>query len=382
MADDLITETVTTGWGGRIVRSLLGALIGLALVVGSLWLLWWNEGRAVDAARALDRGARSVISVTPDNPGAAPDGSLVHVIGHAASPGPLRDTMFAVQRDDALRLRRVVEMYQWHEDKKTETTRDLGGKETQTTVYSYRMAWSDQPQDSTKFQQRRGHGNPSMPARGALIEAGDARIGAIKLTNAVLSGLDSFQPMAHPVPTPRNFREADDWLYRGADPLAPAVGDLRVRYEIVPAQTVSVVAQMRIGILTPYRDQNGYEISLIKPGTETAAKMFGAAREEEALTTWILRGVGFVMALVGFWLMYGPLSAIFAVVPFLEDMVGIGTFFLALPCALFASATTIAIAWFAHRPILTGVLIACGAGAAIAATWSRRSARRPLPVRT
>jgi hypothetical protein len=88
------------------------------------------------------------------------------------------------------------------------------------------------------------------------------------------------------------------------------------------------------------------------------------------------------MALVGFWLMYGPLSAIFAVVPFLEDMVGIGTFFLALPCALFASATTIAIAWFAHRPILTGVLIACGAGAAIAATWSRRSARRPLPVRT
>jgi len=381
MADDLITETVTTGWGGRIINSFIGALIGLVLVVGSLWLLWWNEGRAVDAERALDKGARSVVAVTPDNPGAAPDGSLVHVTGHAAPPGPLRDTLFGVQREDALRLRRVVEMYQWHEDKKTETTRDLGGKETQTTVYSYRMAWSDQPQDSTKFQQRRGHGNPSMPSRGALIEAGDARIGAIRLTNAVLSGLDNFQPMAHPSPVPRNFREADDWLYRGADPLSPAVGDLRIRYEIVPAQTVSVVAALRIGILTPHRDANGYEIALIKPGVESAAKMFGEAKQEEALMTWILRGVGFVLALLGFWLMYGPLSAIFAAVPFLEDMVGIGTFFLALPCALFASVTTIAIAWFVHRPIITGVMIACGVAAAVATTWSRRSARRVVVVR-
>jgi hypothetical protein len=58
-SNDSVTEVTTTGWLQRIVQSFVGAVIGVLLVIGSIVLLWWNEGRAVAAIRALDRGRGS-----------------------------------------------------------------------------------------------------------------------------------------------------------------------------------------------------------------------------------------------------------------------------------------------------------------------------------
>ena len=65
-SSDSVTEVTTTGWLQRIVQSLVGALIGILLVIGSIVLLWWNEGRAVDAIRALDQGARQLFEANND----------------------------------------------------------------------------------------------------------------------------------------------------------------------------------------------------------------------------------------------------------------------------------------------------------------------------
>ena len=51
------TETTTTSFGSRVKGALTGVLIGLALVPGSAYLLFWNEGRAVQTARSLTEGA-------------------------------------------------------------------------------------------------------------------------------------------------------------------------------------------------------------------------------------------------------------------------------------------------------------------------------------
>ena len=61
---DSFTETSTQGWGSRLGSSLIAALIGLLLVPAAIALLYWNEGRAVDALRALDRGAAAIAEVT------------------------------------------------------------------------------------------------------------------------------------------------------------------------------------------------------------------------------------------------------------------------------------------------------------------------------
>ncbi len=54
-SSDSVTEVTTTGWLQRIGQSIVGALIGILLVIGSIILLWWNEGRAVEAIRAHRR---------------------------------------------------------------------------------------------------------------------------------------------------------------------------------------------------------------------------------------------------------------------------------------------------------------------------------------
>jgi hypothetical protein len=97
--------------------------------------------------------------------------------------------------------------------------------------------------------------------------------------------------------------------------------------------------------------------------------------------TWILRGVGFVVMLIGFCLIGGPLAALAAVIPFLEGVVDVGVFLVAFMVSVPLSLFIIAMAWFAHRPLLSGVLVAAGIGAAVLIRMLRRSrARRPMPA--
>src|SRR5690349_13159295 len=95
-------------------------------------------------------------------------------------------------------------------------------------------------------------------------------------------------------------------LYRGADPAAPAIGDIRIRYTAVPSQTMSVIAAQAGNTLAPYSAANGYRIALADPGVVPAAAMFREKAQEESLLTWILRAVGFVLMLIGLLLMASP----------------------------------------------------------------------------
>ena len=53
MSDSFTTRTHQS-WFSRIGNSFAGVLIGLALIVGMVGLLFWNEGRAVKTARSLE----------------------------------------------------------------------------------------------------------------------------------------------------------------------------------------------------------------------------------------------------------------------------------------------------------------------------------------
>ena len=55
------TETSSQGFGSRLGSSLTGLLIGPLLVIGAIVLLWWNEGRAVQAIVGLKDAASQVV---------------------------------------------------------------------------------------------------------------------------------------------------------------------------------------------------------------------------------------------------------------------------------------------------------------------------------
>ena len=147
-----------------------------APIVGSCIFLFWNEGRAVQTERSLTEGASLVVSVDPARVDPANDGKLVHLSGDLKPGAPLTDPDFTVSAT-ALRLVRKVEMYQWKEETKTETRKNVRGSEETITTYEYVRTWSDSRID---FEPLQAAGRPhqsadAIPRRVLFIARRDAR---------------------------------------------------------------------------------------------------------------------------------------------------------------------------------------------------------------
>ena len=135
MSNDSFTETTSSGWFSRIGNSIKGILFGVVMILVSIVIMFWNEGRAVKTRKTLDEGAKTVVSIPADTLDGPKDGTLVYMTGIANTSAPLQDSEFNVTAP-ALKLRRSVEMYQWEEETQTETKKKLGGSEETTTTYS------------------------------------------------------------------------------------------------------------------------------------------------------------------------------------------------------------------------------------------------------
>jgi hypothetical protein len=354
---DNFTETTTQGWGSRLGGSLVAALIGLVLVPAAIVLMYWNEGRAVDAIRALDRGAASVVDVNLATVDPATNGKLVHVTGMLQAAAPAKDPVFGVTGDGLVRLTRSVEMYQWKETTNSTSQQNVGGSKTTQTTYNYQRDWSSQPIDSGHFKVPGGHQNPAMQHRSATFDGTGVKLGAWQVDPAVLDKITAFTPIQPQAPPPFGYQASGDSYYHGQDPGTPSIGDERVTFTAVPAQTVSVAAAQASGVLTAFRDGNGYTIALAEPGVVSADALFHDEKKSEGVLTWILRVVGFVLLLIGFVCMTQPLTMLFAVLPFLESLVGAEAFVVAFTFAVPVTLLTIAIAWIVHRPLIGGVLL-------------------------
>ncbi|WP_158932341.1 TMEM43 family protein [Acidisphaera sp. S103] len=354
---DQFTEVTTEGWLQRLGGSLIAALIGFILVPASIVLLYWNEGRAVSAIRALDRGASAIVEISPEPVDPQANGKLVHVSGMMQPGTSARDPLFGVTGDGVLRLSRSVEMYQWQQESHSESQQSVGGSKTTVTTYTYKHVWSDQPIVSANFKVRGGHENPPMDPRSATFDGTGVKLGAYRVDPSLLNKVAAFTPLHAQAPPPSGYQGSGDGYYRGPDPNQPAIGDLRVSFAAVPAQTISVVAANAGGVLTGYRDSNGYTIALAEPGAVTASGLFHDELKSAGRLTWILRGVGFVAMLIGFICMTRPLTMLFAVLPFLESLVGAGAFLVAITLAVPITLLTISVAWIAHRPLIGGGLL-------------------------
>jgi hypothetical protein len=377
---DSVTVVTTRSWGQRLAGSFVGALFGILFVAISFILLYWNEGRAVDAIAALDQAARQVVEIDAAAIDPKAEGKPIHLTGLMETSAPARDPVFGVGGEGLLRLSRKVEMFQWEEEKTTRSHKSVGGSETTETTYSYRKKWSDAPLDSTRFHEASNHRNRPMPVESTITNADGVRLGVYRITPVLLQEVTAFTPF-EPETAPARYQKIGEFLFRGREIDNPAVGDLRVSFRGVPAQTMTVVAALAGGDLAPFQGANGYRIALASPGTLTAGEMFREKKHEESILTWVLRGVGFILMLVGFMLVLGPLSVLAGVLPFLEDLVEAGVFLVALSLAVPLTLITIAVAWFAHRPLIGAALIVGGvAFVFLIRRLPRASARRQPPA--
>lgn len=364
---DTFTETVRVSWFSRIKNSVVGVLIGLLLIVGMVWLLFWNEGRTIREARSLTEGAGIVVAVDAGAVDAANESKLIHVSGPVTTDSRPADDTFGIVVD-GVRLVRNVEMYQWKQNSRSETTTKVGGGEETVTTYSYVKEWSDSPENSADFKVPAGHENPSMEIRNKSFQIPSGKLGIFDLDHQVLSGIggdrtldltrDQAAAIAAAYGGARRVTVADDRIFLGADPTSPAVGDYRISYTVAPLGVISVVAKQAGDGFEPYRTTIGNEILLVDDGNVPAAEMFASAQAENAMLKWILRAVGLVLMFIGFTFIMGPLGVLADVLPPVGSLVRMGTGIVAFLLTLTVGSVTIAIAWFWYRPLLSIVLIA------------------------
>jgi hypothetical protein len=358
---DSVTETTSRSWFSRIGGALVGVLLGLLLIPGGVWLLAWNEGRAVQTARSLAEGARLVLAVPAERVDPSNEGRLVQVTGPLESLSTLADPAFGTRVEGATRLRRSVEMYQWKEERHSETRSKLGGGQETVTTWTYSRGWSEQAIDSSRFHQPGGHANPPMPYRTQTLTAEQGRIGAFRLDAAVLGQLGAFRPLpAEAVPQRAGATPIEGGFQTG-DPAAPRIGDLRVTWSVARTTDASVLGQQAGDGLVAFQTRAGDRLLMAADGRVPAAAMIRQAEEANAVLTWVLRAAGALVIFIGALLILQPLVVLADIVPLFGSIIGFGTGLVALLVTVVVAPVTIAIAWLWVRPMVGAAVLALAA---------------------
>ena len=144
------TETSSTSWFGRIKNAFAGIIFGIILFIAGFPLLWWNEGRSVSVYKTLKEVRTTLIPIDSSKVDPANDGKLVHLSGDTATPDILEDKNFNIS-ENAIRLRRKSEIYQYKERVETRKKKKLGGGEETVKEYHYDKVWTDGPINSNNF---------------------------------------------------------------------------------------------------------------------------------------------------------------------------------------------------------------------------------------
>lgn len=381
--NDQFTEVEHVSWFGRIGGAFKGILVGLIMFVAALPLLFWNEGRSVQEYKTLKEGGGAVVSVESDRVDPAKAGLLIHVTGKADSEASLKDPVFGVSAN-ALKLKRSVEMYQWHEKSQSKTEKELGGGTKTVTTYTYNQEWSDKLIRSSDFKHQNGHQNPrSLPYDSIQMVADKVTLGAFTLSPSLVGMINNYEslPVSDDTPLPANLvnkaKLDDGGFYFGNDPVKPQVGNVRIKFFVAKPTEVSIVAKQIETTFEPYFAKTGGSIELLQTGIVSAEGMIHKAQEDNVLLTWILRLAGFILLLIGINLVLRPLTVFADALPMFGNIVGAGTGFISFLLAALIACIVIAVAWLAYRPLLSSGLIAAALALAVAFKMKLKPAAIP-----
>jgi hypothetical protein len=339
--------------------------------LGSFPLLYWNEGRAIRSHAAIREEASSVHSVTDSsqvNP--ANEGKLVYVTGRAATKDVLSDAEFGIS-EQALRLERLAEIYQW-EGATTDPAKlarglnqgsdgvPLFGPNRQMEINRlYSKGWSLKPRSSETFKYPEGHQNPPVTQfwkERKVWTAKEIRLGAYILPPALVSEIDREQIPATPALLDRvpgelrkhlQIREGRFYLAQDPRQSNEQVGDVRFSFRVVRPTVVSILARQAGNSFEPFTASNGTEAFRLIMGEQNAGSMLGIQHSESTAHAWSIRAFGFVLMFLGITLCLQSID-----VWGLELPAGI---------ALVATLCTIAAVWMTYRPLVGWSLLAAAA---------------------
>ncbi len=374
------TEVTSTSYGERIGNSFKGLLFGIILFVAGTGLLYWNEGRAVRTGDAINEAQLATVALPSiDTIDTSFNGKMVHATGKAITKDILKDPVTGIDVN-AIALIRKVSYYQWVQSSSTKETKKLDGSVEKTTTYTYEKKWTNAPVSSSDFKKPEGHKNTLLlDIESKTWTAEHVNFGAYTLPDFLIhavGGAEEFAPVVNDETLqkslfPNYVEDAENEplvhvrqniLYLGEEPHDPDIGDIRITYSAKPQGNVSILARVHGNTFDKFLASNGETFSQLNMGIVSADIMYQGAKDANSMLTWILRGVGIVMVVIGLNMFIAPITTIASIVPVLGDIFGAGAGLVASLLGIAWSCVIIAIAWIRFRPVL-GI---CLLGAALA----------------
>lgn len=322
-------------------------LIGGAIVafLAATGILWSNEGR-VDFGRI---GADSIsIETAAIDP--AREGAFVAANGVLTGDTPVGDGSF-LHPGDWLEVERLVEMYAWEQ-------RSEGGDEDSST-YSYRTLWTDDPADSSAFDLPEGHANPPLGVAPGTFRPESGQLESYQID---LSGLDL--PDGEPLVldkegmiTGSDRTLSGEYIFVGKGTLTePAVGDLRIRFQTVPSgRIVTLFGQVEGKRIVPYfhRERDRLYRAFFSGRADALAEMSAEYR----FALWGMRVAGLILYWTSLMLVFSPFTRLLGGVPLLgrlgKGLIAAVTFVVAALLAVVVAS----IAYIFHNPLILLLLL-------------------------
>lgn len=240
-------------FGGNMALRVAGTLLLLAgLGLGAL-----TERDLALRLAATEQHGGEVVDVGTGGASDVSRGSMVRVAGPIDVIESPRDPEFNLSVPTPV-LVRHVEMFQWREVRIGDSVH-------------YEVDWVDHPIDARSFQHPAGHANPGrFPVSGKQFDSGLVQVGGFALGPDLLHALPGSEVVAPdikhlPANLAASFSRYQNWLVTSEDPGHPQLGDVRVSWDAVPIQTVTLFARIEGNRLVPAADApdgKGYDVQV------------------------------------------------------------------------------------------------------------------------
>jgi hypothetical protein len=245
-------------FSGSSMRSVVLHVIGVALIFAGVGLAAVTARSLMNYHAAAERHGGEMMDLGSDaSLQVGQYGHMARIVGTPGVVEPPTDTEFGLKANTPL-LVRHVEMFQWRE-------LHFGNE------VNYEQAWVDRLVDAGHFDQPAGHANPaSFPLKGNKFDAGLVQIGGFRLSPELiraLPGSATVEPdtKSLPVNLAASFSPYEQYLTTSSQPNSPRIGDVRVSWDEIPLQQLTVFARIDGDRLVPAvdaTDGKGYDIEV------------------------------------------------------------------------------------------------------------------------
>lgn len=288
MSDHVVVTQKTSPLGTSNLAK--NPIVGVLLLVAAFGLLIWGEKKVDVSQLAATSVEVSSDAVSDDQ---SLQGKFVSVTGPLTSTEALGDGDY-LKPGPYLAVERTVEMYSWIERKSTTP----GSDGTETVTYDYVKDWTNNPLAPSAFQERAGHENPVLLVPQLTKKVTSAKVGAyfIDPASATLPGMTQLtlsNENIYLVPRAQ-FADGNTLFIGQGTSFSPVVGDLRIRYKVLPVgKTMTVFGALQGQRLATFVDPSGTKVYQVAAGDRATA--LSSLASAEVMMTWVIRVVGLLL---------------------------------------------------------------------------------------